>query len=140
MSVRASRTLRIGAAALLLLAMPVSVTGCACTTMGYMNVGPIPVVLDGELPDSAGIAACLDAGCTPAGIVEIDGDRLEIPQDPPYRSADAIDPPAVARIVITIRDGATLVDEEFEVRTAQDDPINPCPGEFHYETVTVSFP
>jgi len=137
LTMKAPRLLRLGVAVALLPALPVALSGCACTTVGYINTDPIAVKIVGALPDGAILSACLDDGCTPAEVA-IDGDgRLEIPQAQPYRSADSINPPTIARVVVTVSDGTALVDERLEVRTAPDNPISSCPGPFHYEDLTL---
>ncbi len=112
----------------------------ALRTVGYINTNPISVTINGQLPDGAMVSACFDDGCTPATVDVVDGDRFEIPQEAPFRTDDSVNPPVLARIVVAATDGATLVDQQLEVHTAQDNPISACPGPFHYDDLTLDVP
>lgn len=118
-------------------ALPMSLSGCACTTVGYINTNPISVTINGQLQDGATVSACLDDGCTPATVDVADDNRFEIPQEEPFRTGDSVNPPVLARIVVTADDDATLVDQQLEVQIAQDNPISACPGPFHYDDLTL---
>jgi len=110
-------------------ALPMSLSGCACTTVGYINTNPISVTINGQLQDGATVSACLDDGCTPATVDVADDNRFEIPQEEPFRTGDSVNPPVLARIVVTADDDATLVDQQLEVQIAQDNRI--CTGVRH---------
>lgn len=131
------RVLTAVGALLLSFALPVSVSGCACTTVGHMNVGPIAVAFAEPVADGMTMAACFDAGCEPAEIAVGNGERVEVPQEEPYRSSEQIDPSQELRIVITAQDGTVIHDEVHAIRITSDDPFSPCPGPFHYEDVIV---
>lgn len=131
------RVLTAVGALLLSLALPVSVSGCACTAVMYLNDGPITVVFSEPLAAGATMAACFDAGCEPSGIAIDDVERVEVPQDEPYRSDDQVDPPREMRIVLTAQDGTVVHDKVHDIRTTNDNPFSPCSGPFHYEDVVV---
>ncbi|MGO1316532.1 MAG: hypothetical protein ACTMIR_05810 [Cellulomonadaceae bacterium] len=107
----------------------------ACPAIGYLDLSPIELRLDG-LPADAAVAACFGADCTPADVVFEGG--WFVPQESPYLPGpdEPIDTVGVVRVLVTDAAGQVLHNAVHEIPVVSESS-GPCPGPFHYDPVDV---
>lgn len=134
---------RLAAAGIVVAAAIVPVSGCAsCDAIGYVYAGPAVIEVAAPLLADLSMSACFGAGCEPALLARADGQRWEVPQEPPFVGDTFVGDGSerLLRIVVTDPSGTALVDSEHEipVKTEPTGVFGQCPGPFTFEPVPIS--
>ena len=112
--------------------------GIACPAIGYVYTAPVIVEIGAGLDDGGIVAACLGEECEPAAIARNQDGVWEVPQEPPYTSAETtgLSPGDGIHIVITTGSGEVVRDEWVEVPYTGSGGF--CPGPVEFQPVVIS--
>lgn len=138
-------TFRMTVVGVVVVAAMMPLSGCtACSAVGYIYSGPAVVELDAPLPTDSSMSACFGEVCEPAELTRGDGQRWEIPQEPPFVGDGSLRDGAQRnlRVVVTDSSGTAISDAEYEIPVTVEPTgvFGQCPGPFSFEPVAIALP